>query len=70
MIEYIKGSCEHCGFAYMGKVELPNIILCPSCGKETYNFDDAETVEENDRTEGYTYDYEESEFKIIKESQI
>lgn len=58
--EHIKGSCEHCGFAYEGVIKLKDGVypeLTCRCGQTTYNFDDAETVTENDKTENYEYDY-------------
>ena len=55
---HIKGSCEHCGFRYEGRI-TNEIVICPNCGKQTNNFDTASEVEAVDKAEGrketYTY---------------
>lgn len=57
MQETIKGSCEHCGFAFEGKVTLVQgsfpTLNCPKCGKETENFDSADEVDERNKVEKY-----------------
>ena len=67
----IKGSCEHCGFAYKGRIGSDTtsypLIKCPHCGEITYNFDDEKTVDANDKEEGYSYTYVESEFETAKD---
>jgi uncharacterized Zn finger protein len=66
----IKGSCESCGFAYEGTIALNDKsfpeIKCPKCGQVTNNFDDAVTVEENDRAEGEVRSYSHVEFPVIE----
>jgi len=63
--EVIKGSCEHCGFAYKGIIipgadgDFPN-IKCPNCHQETHNFDEASIVDERDKVEHYDLDYKEN----------
>jgi hypothetical protein len=67
----IKGSCESCGYAYMGKLDhtVAESVACPSCGKETMNFDDASIVDERDKTEHHGLTYNEvKEFKSAVET--
>lgn len=56
-IQNIKGMCENCGFHYQGDVEMVEdkyfpVVKCAKCKQETSNFDDAETVGNNDASEG------------------
>jgi hypothetical protein len=57
----IKGSCEYCGYAYMGELHCRTMafepIACPNCGKDTMNFDEARTVDERDKDEHYGLTY-------------
>jgi hypothetical protein len=68
----IKGSCEHCGFAYKGTISLgtdgafPD-IKCPNCHEETQNFDEDSIIDENDKTEHYNLDYKESVFETVEQ---
>jgi len=65
----IKGSCEHCGFAYKGEIPATNDsyeILCPKCHEATQNYDEADIVDKNDKAEGYEFDYAETTFEIKK----
>lgn len=66
--EHIKGSCEHCGFAYEGDMELREdkyhrTVKCHKCGEATDNFDGAHVVDENDKTEHYNLNYEKVELQ-------
>jgi hypothetical protein len=66
--EEIKGSCEHCGFAFQGTIESPfPSIKCPKCGKETENYDAASEVDERDKEEHYGLTYEKvKKFETVK----
>lgn len=69
--EQIKGSCENCGFAFEGTIEMveeKNLhgsiklfgfpgIKCPKCHEETNNWDQAQDVEERDRHEDRVMKY-------------
>jgi len=66
----IKGSCEYCGYAYMGKLHCRTMafepISCPTCGEETMNFDEASIIDEMDKGEHYGLTYNEvKEFKVV-----
>lgn len=56
-----------CGFAYKGIIPNNNgsfaTIKCPNCGQETHNFDESYAVDELDKAENITLDYQESEFE-------
>lgn len=64
---YIKGSCEHCGAAFMGEATTVRGVFeplaCPECGKQTENFDEATEVEARDKAEGNSLDYVEHDIK-------
>jgi hypothetical protein len=45
------------------------IVRCPNCHEETYNFDDFQTVEANDREEGGHYHYNESIIEVVGHDQ-
>lgn len=66
-IAQIKGCCENCGFAYKGQLRLDNgafpRIKCPKCDSWTSNFDEAQTIEEQEKAEGFHFDYVESPFE-------
>ena len=65
----IKGSCEHCGFAYKGEIPATNDsyeILCPKCHEATHNHDETDIVDKNDKAEGCEFDYAETTFEIKK----
>jgi hypothetical protein len=65
----IKGSCEHCGFAYTGTVSLKDgafaEIKCPNCHQVTHNFDEAVVVAELDKKEGNALDYKQSVIEMV-----
>lgn len=57
VVAHIKGLCENCGFAYEGDVRMKEgkyfpLIKCPTCNKETQNFDNAADVEAQMKAEG------------------
>jgi hypothetical protein len=64
----IKGSCEHCGFAFKGTLEVPfSPIKCPRCGEQTNNFDHATEVDARDKEEHYALAYKDVEkFETIE----
>lgn len=57
----IKGSCENCGFAYMGTIPADNgsfpVVFCPHCKEETQNFDEAHAMDGSDNEEGTEFEY-------------
>ena len=57
----IKGQCECCGYESQGFVSSHNcafpIVLCPSCGEEFENFDEAYVVDDLNEEEGVTPEY-------------
>jgi len=61
--------CEECGYAYKGEPPYNGgvfpLIKCPSCKRETHNFDEAHVIEELEKTEGFHFDYVESEFEVV-----
>lgn len=61
-MSYIKGSCEHCGFAFKGEVKEMGELVCPNCKKVTQNFDEAYVIDGLEKAEGYKLDYQEVSF--------
>jgi hypothetical protein len=66
----ITGSCEHCGFAYKGRISSNDgaypTIRCPNCHKETQNFGDEKSVDRLNREDGSTLSYKESQFETVR----
>lgn len=65
-----KGTCENCGFAYMGTVRTPDGVIpeikCPNCHQVTNNNDEAYAVDALDKAEGARIDYKASKLEVAK----